>query len=226
MTDSLRTRVSQIVIGSAHALLDKIEDQAPEAMMEQAIRKVDAVIDEVRAELGKAAANRHLAQRQHADLNQRHLELTIQAEEAIAMTRDDLARAAVTKQLNIEAQIPIVEGSLTELIAQEKELSGFVDALLGKRRDMQSALEQFVASRARINSAAGLSAAGNNMNNAQNKVEKAGDAFNRVFQRQTGLSAIDQKMSATQEAQLRELDGLMQNQKIEARMAQLKVTKS
>jgi phage shock protein A len=226
MTDSLRTRVSQIVIGSAHALLDKIEDQAPEAMMEQAIRKVDAVIDEVRAELGKAAANRHLAQRQHADLNQRHLELTTQAEEAIAMNRDDLTRAAVTKQLDIEAQIPIVEGSLTELIAQEKELSGFVDALLGKRRDMQSALEQFVASRARINSAAGLSAAGNNINNAQTKVEKAGDAFNRVFQRQTGLSAIDKKMSATQEAQLRELDGLMQNQKIEARMAQLKVTKS
>jgi phage shock protein A len=226
MTDSLRTRVSQIVIGSAHALLDKIEDQAPEAMMEQAIRKVDAVIDEVRAELGKAAANRHLAQRQHADLNQRHLELTTQAEEAITMNRDDLARAAVTKQLDIEAQIPIVEGSLTELIAQEKELSGFVDALLGKRRDMQSALEQFVASRARINNTAGLSSVGNNGNSAQAKVEKAGDAFNRVFQRQTGLSAINQKISATQEAQLRELDGLMQNQKIEARMAQLKVSKS
>lgn len=223
MSDSLRTRVSQIVIGSAHALLDKIEDQAPEAMMEQAIRKVDGVIDEVRAELGKAAANRHLAQRQHADLNQRHLLLCTQAEEAIALCRDDLARAAVTKQLDIEAQIPIVEGSLTELVAQEKELSGFVEALLGKRRDMQSAMEQFVASRARINSAVGISAA---TNTAQAKVDRAGDAFNRVFQRQTGLSAGDQKISAVQEAQLKELDGLMQNQKIEARMAQLKVSKS
>lgn len=226
MSDSLRTRVSQIVIGSAHALLDKIEDQAPEAMMEQAIRKVDTVIDEVRAELGKAAANRHLAQRQHADLNQRHLELTTQAEEAIGMNRDDLARSAVTKQLNIEAQIPIVEGSLTELIAQEKELSGFVDALLGKKREMQGALEQFVASRVRMNNSTGLSSNGNNGTNAQAKVEKAGDTFNRVFQRQTGLSAIDQKISATQEAQLRELDGLVQNQKIEARLAQIKVSKS
>jgi phage shock protein A len=223
MTDSLRTRVSQIVIGSAHALLDKIEDQAPEAMMEQVIRKVDTVIDEVRTELGKAAANRHLAQRQHADLNIRHLELTTQAEEAISMNRDDLARTAVTKQLDIEAQIPIVEGSLTELIAQEKELSGFVDALLGKRRDMQSALEQFITSRARINNVAGPSTTSSS---AQTKVEKAGDTFNRIFQRQTGLSAVDQKISAEQETQLKELDGLIQNQKIEARLSQLKVSKS
>jgi len=219
MAETLRNRVSQIVIGSAHVLLDKIEDQAPEAMMEQAVRKVDMVIDEVRAELGKAAANRHLAQRQHADLNQRHLELTMQAEQAIAMNRDDLARAAVTRQLDIEAQIPIVEGSLTELVAQEKELSGFVNALLGKRRDMQGAMEQFIASRNRMNSAVGISPA---TNDAQAAVEKAGDSFNRIFQRQTGLTACEVKVAATQEAMLTELDGLMRDQRVEARLAELK----
>lgn len=223
MAESLRTRVSQIVVGGAHALLDKIEDQAPEAMMEQAIRKVDVVIDEVRAELGKAAANRHLAQRQHADLNQRHLDLTEQAEQALELNRDDLARAAVTKQLDIEAQIPIVEGSLTELVAKEKELSGFIDALLGKRRDMASTLEQYAASRVRASAPTGLSAA---TNNAQAAVEKAGESFNRVFQRQTGLTAADHKVSAAQESKLKELEGVMQSQKIEARMAQLKASKS
>lgn len=220
MAETLRNRVSQIMIGSAHALLDKIEDQAPEAMMEQAVRKVDMVIDEVRAELGKAAANRHLAQRQHAELNQRHLDLTTQAEQAIALNRDDLVRAVVTKQLDIEAQIPIIEGSLTELVAQEKELSGYVDALLGKRRDMQGALDQFVLSRNRMNGAVGISPA---TNNAQAAVEKAGESFNRVFHRHTGLDACDQKISVAQEAQLKELDGLVQNQKIEARIAQLKI---
>ncbi len=225
MNETLRSRVSHVVIGGAHALIDKIENQLPEAMMEQALRKVDSVIDEVRVELGKAAANRHLAQRQHADLNQRHLELTTQAEEAIGLGRDDLARAAVTRQLDIEAQIPLVEASLTELVAQEKELSGFIEALLGKRRDMQSALEQFLASRAGLNSDAGMSL-NNPANNAQLKVDKASAAFNRIFQRQTGLSTLEHNLSATQEAQLKELDGLLQNQKIEARLAQLKVSKS
>jgi phage shock protein A len=38
MADTLKTRVGRVIAGSVHALLDKIEDQAPEAMMEQFIR--------------------------------------------------------------------------------------------------------------------------------------------------------------------------------------------
>jgi phage shock protein A len=222
MADSLRNRVSQIIVGSAHALLDTLEDQVPEAMMEQAIRKVDGVIDEVRAELGKAAANRHLAQQQHADLNRRHLDLTAQTEEAIGMGRDDLARAAITKQLAIEAQIPVVEGSLTEIAAQEKELSGYVEALLGKKRDMEEALAQFVASRTRAASPTGMSPS---TNHAQASVDKASDLFSRIFRRQTGLTMTAQKVSAEETAKLRELDDLVQSKRIEARLAQLKAEK-
>ena len=222
MAESLRNRVSQIIVGSAHALLDKIEDQAPEAMMQQAIREVDAVIDEVRVELGKAAANRHLAQQQHAELNRRHFELTTQAEEALGLQRDDLARVAVTKQLDIEAQIPVIEGSLTELSAQEKELSGYVEALLGKKRDMEETLAQFVTSRARAASATGLSPS---TNSAQASVDKAEGSFARVFRRQTGLTMSAQKVSAEETAKLKELDDLVQSKRIEARLAQLKANK-
>lgn len=222
MADSLRHRVSQIIVGSAHALLDTLEDQVPEAMMEQAIRKVDGVIDEVRAELGKAAANRHLAQQQHADLNRRHLDLTTQTEEAIGMGRDDLARVAITKQLAIEAQIPVVEGSLTDIAAQEKELSGYVEALLGKKRDMEEALAQFVASRNRAASPTGISPS---TNHAQASVDKASDSFSRIFRRQTGLTMTAQKVSAEETAKLRELDDLVQSKRIEARLAQLKADK-
>lgn len=222
MVDSLRSRVSQIIVGSAHALLDKIEDQAPEAMMEQAIRKLDSVIDEVRAELGKTAANRHLAQQQHAELNRRHLELTTQAEEAIGMTRDDLARIAVAKQLDIEAQIPIIEGSLTEIAAQEKELSGYIEALLAKKRDMEEALAQFIASRNRASSPTGTAPSANN---AQTAVDKAGHSFSRIFHRQTGLTMAEQKMSAEEAVKLKELDDLVQTRRVEARLAQLKAGK-
>lgn len=222
MSDSLRSRVSQVIVGSAHALLDKIEDQAPEAMMEQAIRKLDSVIDEVRAELGKAAANRHLAQQQHAELNRRHLERTVQAEEAISMARDDLARIAVTRQLDIEAQLPIIEGSLTEIAVQEKELSGYVEALLGKKRDMEEALAQFVASRSQSASPTGAAPTANSM---QAAADKASSSFSRVFHRQTGLTMVEQKMSAEEAVKLKELDELVQSKRVEARLAQLKAGK-
>lgn len=223
MADSLRNRVSQIVVGSVHALLDKIEDQAPDAMMEQAIRKVDSVIDEVRQELGVVAANRHLAQRQHADLNRRHLELTTSAEEAVNMRREDLARAAITKQLDVEAQIPVIEGNLQDLSHQEKELSGYIDALMAKKRDMEDQLSDFRASRARAASAAGINP---QANPSRAKAEDASASFGRIFERQTGISATGQRVSMEQAAKLKELDDLVHTRKVEERLAQLKAGKA
>lgn len=222
MADSLRNRVSQIVVGSVHALLDKIEDQAPEAMMEQAIRKVDSVIDEVRQELGIVTANRHLAQRQHAELNRRHLELSTSAEEAIRLQRDDLARAAVTKQLDVEAQMPIVEGNLQDLAHQEKELSGYVDALMGKKREMEEQLSSYRASRARAASPVGISPA---TNSARTKVEDASATFGKIFERQTGISVGSHRLSVEQAARLKELDDLVHTKKVEERLAQIKAGK-
>ncbi len=223
MAESLRNRVSQIIVGSVHALIDKIEDQAPEAVMEQAVRRVDAVIDEVRQELGVVAANRHLAQRQHAELNRRHLELTASAEDAFKLNRDDLARVAVAKQLDLEAQMPVIEGTLQDLAKQEKDLSGYIDALTGKKREMQDALTAFQASRARAASATGLTAS---TNSAQVKVDDASAAFGRIFERQTGLSIGDQKLSVEQSTKLKELDDLVQTRKVEERMAQIRAGKS
>ncbi|HYE38533.1 MAG TPA: hypothetical protein VEB23_01295, partial [Ramlibacter sp.] len=76
MADTLKTRVARVIAGGAHAFLDKIEDAAPVAMLEQSVREIDQVTDDVRAELGRVVANRHLAQQQHLHLNKEHDELT------------------------------------------------------------------------------------------------------------------------------------------------------
>lgn len=219
MVDTLRSRVSRIIVGSVHAMLDKIEDQAPEPMMEQAIRKVDAVIDEVRQELGVVTANRHLAQRQHAELNRRHLEMSTSAEQAVSLQREDLARAAIARQLDVEVQMPVVEGNLQDLARQEKELSGYVDALMGKKREMEDQLASFRASRARAASATGITAA---TDNVRVKVEDASASFGRIFERQTGVSVASHQLSVEQANRLRELDDLVHDRKVEERLAQLK----
>ena len=48
MSEILKTRVGRVIAGSVHALIDRIEDKAPEAMMEQSIREADSVIHTVR----------------------------------------------------------------------------------------------------------------------------------------------------------------------------------
>jgi phage shock protein A len=218
MVDTLRARVGRVVAGSVHALLDKIEDQAPEAMMQQAVRELDKVADEVRQELGRAAANRHLAQQQHADLNRRHAELSGHIEQALAQQRDELARAAVARQLDIEAQLPVLEATLGDLAREEAELKGYADALRGKKRDMEDAINAFIASRRAAASPASAVGAGRK----QAKADAASGVFDRLYQRQTGLTAAAQGPSLEQAAKLKALDDMVRANKVEERLAQFK----
>ncbi|MBB5204572.1 phage shock protein A [Inhella inkyongensis] len=218
MADSLKTRVGRVVAGGLHALIDKLEDQAPEAMLEQALREADGVIDEVRAELGRVSANRHLAQQQHARLNRDHEALRQQIDQALAQGREDLARAAVARQLDIEAQIPVLETTLADFARQEQELQGFTAALLAKQREMQQALSEFRASRAATQSPTSAVGAAS----AEQRMDKVSQAFDRLYERQTGLSATQRAGSLQQGAQLRELEELVREHKIAERMAQIK----
>lgn len=223
MPTTLSARVGRVIAGSVHALLDRLEDQAPEAMMEQAVRELDEVVADVRAELGTAAANRHVAQQQHADLNRKHVELVASAEHAIAAERDDLARAAVARQLDIEVQLPVLEAALADLAGQEAQLKAYVDALLGKKREMHDAIEVFRSSRAKATGAAGPGAVGGGAGaSAHGKVDEAAAAFDRVYARHTGTTPAASGATLDQASKLRELDDLVRAGRVEERLARLK----
>lgn len=224
MADTLKTRVGRVIASSVHSLMDRIEDLAPDAVMEQSIREADTVIDDVRHELGLVSSNRHLAQQQHASLNGQHEKLAGQIEQALMQSRDDLARAAVARQLDIEAQIPVLETTLAEYARQENELKSYVAALLAKKREMNDALIEFRRSRAAAESVAppGGSASGV----AEQRMGSVTDSFDRVYARQTGLSGTARTTSLQQAARLKELDDLVRENKIAERMAQIKAGKA
>jgi len=186
--------------------------------MEQALRDADSVIDDVRHELGIVAANRHLSQQQHASLNGQHARLAEQIDQAMAQGRDELVRAAVARQLDIEAQLPVLENTLSEHVLQERELQGFVAALLAKKREMADALSEFRKSRA----AAVLASSSDAGAGAEQRIGAVTDAFDRLYERQTGLTATTRSGNLQQAAQLKELDELVRDNKIAERIAQLK----
>lgn len=220
MADSLKTRVGRIIAGSVHALVDHLENHAPLAVMEQSLREADTVIGEVRHELGRTSANRHLAQQQHAHLNSQHATLAEQIDQALAAGRDDLARAAVARQLDIEAQIPVLETTLADLARQESELTGYVAALLAKQREMADALEAFRQSRATATQPPAAPPGGANA--VQQRIDAVTGAFDRLYARQTGLAGTDRSHTLDQAAKLKELDELVRDHKIAERMARLK----
>src|SRR5919106_92551 len=171
MADNIAIRVTRIVSGSVHALLDAVEDASPEATMAQAVREVDQVIDEVRAELGRVEAAKHLVTTQLNKLNTESESLAGQIELAMRQNREDLARSGLEKQINIEDQVPVLQKSLTEQQEKGKELEGYITALLAKRREMEQALQEFIASRASATSPSAQSGA---TGSARGRVDNAG----------------------------------------------------
>ncbi len=220
MADTLKQRVSRVIAGGAHALLDKIEDTAPVAVMEQSVREVETIIDEVRSELGRAVANRHLAQRQHVNLNKEHELIDASISQALEKNREDLAKTAIARQIDIEAQLPVLELSLADLGAQEIELAGFVDALMGKKREMQAAIRDFEESRKNAESTSLREAGAYSPVGA--KLEAAQSAFDRTYQRQTGLDSASRGASLEQAVKLKELSDMILENKINERLAALK----
>jgi phage shock protein A len=214
--------VTRVIGGSVHALLDAVENAAPEAAMAQAIREVDQATDEVRAELGRVEAVKHLANSSLNKLNTQNETLAGQIE--IAMTKGDevLARAGIAKQVDIEDQIPVLQQSLQDAIGRGKELEGYIAALLAKKREMNSALRDFLAARAAAQSPSATSSSnGPTQGSTQGKVERAGSAFDRVLARQTGLTGVTSPLNPDA-SKLQELQDMARTHRIDERLAALK----
>lgn len=221
MSESLARRVARLVSGGFHAMLDKAEDCIPEAVMQENIRELERTIDEVRAELGKVLAQKHLATKKLADENNRHEQLGGQIASALDAGREDLAKAGIAEQLDIEARLPVLEQSLADCSSQERELDAFVAALLAKKREMQAALDDWKRVQANTTStAAGGGADGNKIAQLERAAEQNGVQFNRVLQRQGGIGITSP--DAAQAAALQELSDLGREAQIAARLAALK----
>jgi phage shock protein A len=225
MSESLRQRVGRLVAGGFNALVDAVENAAPETVMEQAIREIDTATAEVRKELGQVEAHRHLTAKRLAEDGRRHDELTEQARLAMKENREDLAEAAVSRQIDLEAQIPVLEARLSDLADEKARLEGYINALKAKKREMQDALDSYRQSQRQAAKSGGSSPDDPRAPSADNRAERASAAFDRVFQRETGLKGTSGG-NADEEARLSELEELSRKNRVQERLARLKSDKS
>lgn len=218
MSETIASRVTRIVSGGFHALLDAMEQAVPETAMAQAIREVEQAIDEVRAELGRVLARKHVATSNLAQLKTRHAELSADVDIAVSRGEDELSRAGIAKQLDLEAQMPIVEKAITEAADNERELEGYLLALQAKKRDMEGALNELLAAR----TVAEKTAPSGTDRTPSQRAERAGAAFDRLWARQTGIAGAGAADEAEAATKLKALAELTRNHRIEERLAACK----
>jgi phage shock protein A len=218
MPETISTRVARIIAGGANALLDKAESLAPDAVMAQSIRDIEQVASEVRVDLGKAEAAKHLVANQIAKLNGEHEKLTGQIATAISEQRDDLASAAIGRQTDIEDLLPVLQKSLDEQNEKAQELVGYIMALLAKKRELEQILGEYQSSQSNRPETAAVNGGGHDR---QARVDEAEAAFGRVLAKQLGISSLG--LGTTDDAaKIKELAELQRNKRIAERLASIK----
>jgi len=199
--------------------------------MREAIREIDSAADEVRNALGLAIANRHHASKRLMETTSKHEELAGKAQFAIEQGRDELAEAAIARQIDMEAQLPVLEATLRELSSEQSELESYISALMARKREMEGDLSAFLESRKASpatgeggRSDAASVSAGNHGLRADRRADKAESAFNRALGGVSGVGATTRPDSDTA-AKLAELETIAREHRVQERLAALKATK-
>lgn len=218
MSETLSRRVRRLVSGGFHAMLDGAENLAPEAVLNEHIREVERAIDEVRGELGKVLAQKHLAAKKLADESNRHERLSENIQAALNANRDDLAAAGVAEQMDIEARLAVLENTIADCASQERELEDFIAALQSTRREMQQNLADWKAAQNQVGGS-NQAVSGSRVSQIAQKSEKSSQSFERVLQRQGGMPLNGVSAQANS---LRELEELSRQNRVAERLAALK----
>ncbi|NQY54552.1 MAG: PspA/IM30 family protein [Campylobacteraceae bacterium] len=209
MNENIGSRVSRLISGSINALMDKAEGLSPELIMKESIREVDSIIDEVKILLGKENVQERITKKQLDSETNKHVKLNEQIEIAVNENRDDLAKVAISRQIDIESQMPILEESLAKILKGINKLENYIDALNAKKREMNQELIEFIEiqKNQKTNSS------------VENNIDKAEAAFNRVN------SSIKSKLLDDNDVKLAELDTLSRNNRVSERLEKLKAVK-
>lgn len=115
--------------------------------MREAIREAERAIDQARAELEGITVRRLQAARQQQLLAKRIDELGGKAAFAIDEGREDLAEAALSRQIDFETQAKSLEDLQAQIRAEEAELEPGLAALVARKGQMEEALAAFEISK-------------------------------------------------------------------------------
>jgi len=199
-------RVGRLISGSLNAVIDAAENISPEIVMQESVREVDQAISEVRHELGKIIVQEKMTQDHLKSEEAKHQELSGQITVALKESREDLAEAAISKQMDIEAQLPVLKNTLETAQSQAKEMEGFIAALQAKKREMQDELKRFTTHNDKQESSS----------NTQEQVSQAQEAFNRV------MGSDVTPTTQTDASKLAELEALARKNRIQERLDAMK----
>src|SRR3978361_320739 len=144
--EGILARMGRLLAAIASQTVDNAESSNKVALVKQAIREIDAGADEARYALGKSRAEEFRLKRRREELDAEIAGLTEKIRLALAENREDLARAGVARQIDLESQGIALERAMDFIELEIDEQTKALTAMLGARREAEVRLADLEAS--------------------------------------------------------------------------------
>lgn len=228
---SMMKRFSMIFRAKANKALDKAED--PRETLDYSYQRQVEMLTKVRRGVADVATSRKRVELQVNQLQAQSDKLTQQAQKAIDMGREDLAREALTRKSALTAQ-------MGDLQAQQAQLQGEEEKLTLASQRLQAKVEAFRTRKETIKATYTAAEAQTRINEAFSGIsEEMGDvgmaiqrAEDKTLQMQARAGAVDELIAsgALEDASSlsrgddisRELESMSSQSDVEAELAALK----
>ncbi len=213
--EGVLARMGRLIAGITNAAIDKAEGTNPVAIVEQAIREIDDAAEEARLVLGQSKAEEYRIKTRRGALETERTSLDEKIRLAVNENRDDLAKAAIARQIDLESQITALDKALSNISEDMTEGQQALQAILATRREAEERLAELKRSFAASSKGDGINGI-NPRDNASAQADRAASAVSRV----TGVP----KGEKNQSSELDELDRLHRDHAIAERLARFKTT--
>ena len=228
-------RFTLIFKSKANQALDRAED--PRQTLDYSYQKQLDLLSKVRRGVADVATSRKRVELQIGQLEQQATKLQDQAQKAITMDREDLAREALTRKSGITSQIADLQTQLAQLQGEEEKLTLAQQRLQAKVESFRTRKETIKATytaaeaQTRINEA--MSGIGDELGDVGQAIQRAED---KTAQMQARAGAIDELIASGALDDVtatgggddiaRELEAMSSQADVESELAALKAGKT
>jgi phage shock protein A len=227
---SIFRRMSTIFKAKANKALDKAED--PRETLDYSYQKQLELLQKVRRGVADVATSRKRVELQAAQLQSQSQKLHDQAQKALSMNREDLAREALTRKSGLQGQIDDLQTQHAQLQGEEEKLTLASQRLQAKVESFRTRKETIKATytaaeaQTRINEA--FSGISEEMSDVGLAVQRAEDKTQQMQARAGAIDellasgALDDATGTAKDSITLELERMSSNSEVEDELATLK----
>ncbi|RTM12356.1 MAG: PspA/IM30 family protein [Bradyrhizobiaceae bacterium] len=211
--DNFLSRVGRLIAGIAYDAIEQAEGKNKLGVVGQAIREIERAESEARDALAAARAEEYRLNARRTEIEREMADLAPKIEGAIADGRDDLARAGIARQMDLEAQFEVLSRAIDENNEKIEQCVTSLRAVLSALQDAEQRRADLAKSEAAASHQAATSPRKPGGGSAAAKALRAG----RAVARATGVPP-----GIPYSSDIDELSALHRDKEIAARLARLK----